>query len=41
EVRILRVTATDDGDVYDDIDSEEELDELFSVFMDIMEQDGE
>ncbi len=41
EVRILRVTATDDGDVYDDIESEEELDELFSVFMDIMEQDGE
>ena len=41
EVRILRVTTEEDGDVYDDIESEEELDELFNVFMDIMEQDEE
>ena len=42
EVRIMRVIPGDeeDGDEYEDIESESELDELFNVFMDIMEQEN-
>ncbi len=41
EVRILKVEETDGEDNYVDIEDESLLDELYSVFLDIMEQEEE
>ena len=42
EVRIMRVESgeTEDDDEYVDIEDEAELDEVFQVFLDIVEQEG-
>ena len=42
EVRIMRVEAGEgeDDDEYVDIEDEKELDEVFQVFLDIVEQEG-
>ena len=42
EVRIMRVESgeSEDDDEYVDIEDEKELDEVFQVFLDIVEQEG-